>query len=269
MNIETENAADAQQPLPDWQGAFGLKGRCALITGGGSGLGLSIARCMAAAGAKVVLAGRRTDLIEEAARSIGNGAAAATLDLGDIDSIPAFAAAVERDHGPIDIVVNNAGNTVKKPFEESTMADLDVVLDVHVRGALELTRQFLPGQVARGYGTVLFTASMTSFIGQPFVLGYTTAKTALTGVVRGLSAEFAGRGIRVNAVAPGWIDTDLFRKATAGDPARKAKILGRIQMSRLGEADEVGWACVFLASPAAGYVTGQTLVVDGGALVGF
>ena len=255
--------------LPNWNHAFRLDGQRALITGGGSGLGLAIARCMAAAGAQVVIAGRRADVLDQAVAEIGPNAVAAPLDLGDIGSIPGFARAVERDHGPIDIVVNNAGNTVKKPFEESTIADLDHVLDVHVRGALELTRRFLPGQLARGKGSVIFTASMTSFIGQPLVLSYTAAKTALTGVVRGLSAEFAGRGIRVNAVAPGWIDTDLFQKATANDPARRAKILGRIQMNRLGAADEIGWACVFLASSAAGYVTGQTLVVDGGALVGF
>jgi NAD(P)-dependent dehydrogenase (short-subunit alcohol dehydrogenase family) len=255
--------------LPDWTQAFSLTGKRALITGGGSGLGLAVARCVAAAGAEVVLAGRRDDVLQQAAAAIGPKAYAAVLDLADIASIAGFAKAVEDRHGPIDILVNNAGNTVKKPFELSTIADLDSVLDVHLRGALELTRQFLPGQMARNSGSVIFTASMTSFIGQPLVLSYTAAKTALTGVVRGLSAEFSARGVRVNAVAPGWIDTDLFRKATDGDPARKAKILGRIQMSRLGEADEIGWACVFLASSAAGYVTGQTLIVDGGAVVGF
>jgi gluconate 5-dehydrogenase len=116
---------------------------------------------------------------------------------------------------------------------------------------------------------VLFVASMTSFIGQPLVLGYTAAKSALVGIVRGLSAEFAAEGVRVNAVAPGWIDTDLFRAATAGDAARREKILGRIQAKRLGTPEDIGWACVYLAAPAGGYVTGQTLVVDGGALVGF
>jgi len=255
--------------LPDWNRAFRLDGQRALVTGGGSGLGLAIARCLAASGAQVVIAGRRMDVLEDAVGRIGSLGRCAVLDLRDIASIPAFAKAVQEEHGPVDIVVNNAGNTVKKPFEESTIADLDEVLDVHVRGALELTRQFLPGQIARGRGSVLFTASMTSFIGQPLVMGYTTAKTALTGAVRGLSAEFAGRGIRVNAVAPGWIDTDLFQKATASDPARRAKIMDRIQMKRLGAAEEIGWTCAFLASPAAGYITGQTIIVDGGAVIGF
>lgn len=267
--MNTHALSNSSPALPNWEHAFRLDGQRALVTGGGSGLGLAIARCLAASGAEVVLAGRRADLLDEAAASIGPLAKAAPLDLRDIGSIKAFAATLEAKHGPIDILINNAGNTVKKPFEDSTIADFDEVMDVHVRGALELTRQFLPGQIARGRGSVIFTASMTSFIGQPMVMGYTTAKTALTGAVRGLSAEFAGRGVRVNAVAPGWIDTDLFQKATASDPARRAKIMGRIQMNRLGSAEEIGWTCAFLASPAAGYITGQTIIVDGGAVIGF
>jgi gluconate 5-dehydrogenase len=250
------------------QQAFGLTGKRALITGGGSGLGLAIATAMAAAGAQVILAGRRADVLAEAAAGI-EGAVFEPVDLAAIETLAPFARDVEQRHGPVDILVNNAGNTVKKRFQDSTIADLDQVLDVHLRGALELTRPIIAGQAARGGGSVLFTASMTSFIGQPFVLSYTAAKSALVGVVRGLSAEFAEQGVRVNGVAPGWIDTPLFRQATSNDPARLAKILGRIQMSRIGTPEEIGWACVFLASPAAGYVTGQTLVVDGGALVGF
>ncbi|WP_454818276.1 SDR family NAD(P)-dependent oxidoreductase [Labrys neptuniae] len=250
------------------QQAFGLAGKTALITGGGSGLGLAIAQAMGAAGAKVILAGRRADVLSEAAATI-DGAACEAVDLAQVDTLAAFATGVEARHGKIDILVNNAGNTIKKPFEETSLAEIDQVLDVHLRGALELTRTVIAGQARRGAGNVIFTASMTSFIGQPFVMGYTVAKSALLGAVRGLSAEFAARGVRVNGVAPGWIDTPLYRKATDNDPQRRAKILGRIQMNRVGTPEEIGWACVFLASPAASYVTGQTLVVDGGALVGF
>ncbi len=248
---------------------FGLAGKTALVTGGGSGLGLATAKCMAAAGAKVIIAGRRADVLNAALDELGNNAAAEVLDLADVAGVAGAAKAIEARHGTIDILVNNAGNTVKKPFEDSSMADFDAVFDVHVRGALELTRAILPGQIAKGDGSIIFTASMTSFIGQPLVMGYTVAKTALTGAVRGLSAEFAERGIRVNAVAPGWIDTDLFQKATSADPARRAKIMARIQAKKLGRPEDIGWACVYLASPAAAYVTGQTLVVDGGAVIGF
>lgn len=249
--------------------AFALDGRRALVTGGGSGLGLAIATAMAAAGAEVVLAGRRPELLAEAAAGIGPAASIAPLDLADTAALADYAATVERRHGPIDILVNNAGHTVKKPFEDATIEEFDGVMDVHVRGPVELTRHVVRRQLARGGGSIIFTASMTSFIGQPLVHGYTAAKSALLGLVRALSAEFAGRGIRVNGVAPGWIDTPLFRAATQNDPERLRKILGRIQMNRVGTPEEIGWACVFLASPAAAYVTGQTLVVDGGALVGF
>jgi gluconate 5-dehydrogenase len=186
-----------------------------------------------------------------------------------VDTLGDYAAQVERDHGPIDILVNNAGNTVKKPYLESNLAEFDGVLDVHLRGPIELTRHVARRQLERGSGNIIFMASMTSFIGQPLVHGYTTAKSAILGVVRALSAELAGGGIRVNGVAPGWIDTPLFRGATSNDPERLRKILGRIQMQRVGLPEEIGWACVFLASAAASYVTGQTLVVDGGGLVGF
>ncbi len=249
--------------MTPFEAAFRLDGKTALVTGGGSGLGLAIARCLRQAGARVVIAGRRLDVLRAAAAD--SDLVPHALDLARTDTIAAFADAI----GPIDILVNNAGNTVKKPFADSTLADFDHVFDVHVRGALELTRHIIPTQAARGGGVVLFVASMTSFIGQPLVLGYTAAKSALVGIVRGLSAEFAADGVRVNAVAPGWIDTDLYRAATANDPARREKILGRIQAKRLGAPDDVGWACVYLAAPASGYVTGQTLVVDGGALVGF
>lgn len=249
--------------------AFGLAGKHALVTGGGSGLGLAIAKALASAGASVTIAGRRLDVLQDAAVEIGGDTRSARLDLRDLAAIEDFAADVAARHGPVDILVNNAGNTVKKPFEEQTTDDLDQVFDVHVSGALELTRCIIPGQAARGGGSVLFIASMTSFIGQPFVIGYTAAKSALTGVVRGLSAEYAARNVRVNAIAPGWIDTDLFREATSHDAARYNKIIGRIQMGKVGNPADIGWASVFLASPAAAYITGQTLVVDGGALIGF
>ena len=257
------------QPLPAFQAAFRLDGQTALVTGGGSGIGLAIARCMAAAGARVVIAGRRPGPLEQAAADSGGALIPRVLDLARPERVAAFAEELSASIGAIDILVNNAGNNLKKPFLESTLAEFDGVFDVHVRGALELTRQIARGQIARGSGSVLFVASMASFIGLPLVLGYTAAKSAIVGIVRGLSAEFAPHGVRVNAVAPGWIDTAMFRMATDGDPERRAKVMGRIQAKRLGTPEDIGWACVFLAAPASGYVTGQTLVVDGGGAIGF
>lgn len=252
--------------------AYSLAGRTALVTGGGSGIGLAIAQCLAASGARVIIAGRRRDVLEAALGSIGPGSAAVGLDMADVRGLAAFEARLTAQHGPVQILVNNAGNTVKKAFDESTLDDLDTVLDVQLRGALELSRHVIRRLLANpraGGGSLLFIASMASFIGMPQVLPYTVAKTALTGAVRGLSAEYAARGIRVNAVAPGWVDTELYRSATAGDAQRQARILGRIPMRELGRPEDIGWACAYLASPAARYVTGQTLVVDGGGSIGF
>lgn len=257
----------SEHPLPAFGSAFRLDGKTALVTGGGSGIGLAIARCFAAAGARVVIAGRRREQLEAAAKGVPF--AVRTIDLTRLETLAAFAAELEGAVGAIDILVNNAGTNIKKPFLETTAAEIDGVLDVHVRGALELSRHILRGQAERGDGVVIFLASMTSFIGMPQVLGYTTAKSAVLGIVRGLSAEFAPLGVRVNAVAPGWIDTAMFRNATRNDPARLEKITGRIQQKRIGTPEEIGWACVYLASPAASYVTGQTLVVDGGGAIGF
>lgn len=249
---------------------YGLNGKTALVTGGGSGLGKAIAICLAQSGARVIIAGRREETLRVAAEEIGHGCATMRVDLADIESIPAFEEALFAKFGLVDILINNAGNTLKKPFEDSNIAEFDSIFDVHVRGALELSRACVKRLIAaERSGSITFTSSMTAYIGQPMVSGYTISKTAINGVIRGLSAEFANRNIRVNGVAPGWIDTDLYRKATAGDLPRQQKILGRIPMNRLGEPEDIGWACAFLSSAAAKYVTGQVLLVDGGGATGF
>lgn len=248
---------------------FSLDGHRALITGGGSGLGLGIARCFAAQGAEVVIVGRSMDRLTAAQAAIGPHVHAIAYDVTDVDGAEAFAAGVADAFGPVSILVNNAGGTVKKPIAEMQVSEFRDVLETHVTGAFALTRAFLPQLRSGGRGSVLFTASMSSFLGIPFVAGYSAAKSAHVGMVRALATELAPDGVRVNGVAPGWIDTALFRQATANDPARRAKIMGRIPMARVGTEADIGWAMTYLASDAANYVTGHVLVVDGGALHGF
>ena len=248
---------------------FSLAGKTALITGGASGLGFAMAECMAASGAQVIIASRRLHLCEEAAVRLGHGAAARQLDINDTAAIPDFADGLLRDFGHIDILCNNAGNHCKKPIEEMTVEDFTCVLRTHVVGSFALTKALVPAMKARKSGNIQFTASMTSFLGQPYVTGYAAAKSAFLGMIHGLATELSPDGIRVNGIAPGWIETPMLHQAVDNDPPRKAKILGRTPMQKFGKPEDIGWASVYLASEAASFVTGQVLVVDGGALYGF
>ncbi len=249
---------------------FNLSGECALITGGGSGLGLAMAQCMAAVGARVVLVGRREAELAAAAQSIGEAAVYVVHDITELHAAPdLIATAAERAGCPVTILVNNAGIHVKKPVEETTPEEFQSVLSTHLCAAHALNCAVIPGMKARGHGNILYTASMASLFGIPWVVAYSAAKSAQLGVVRSMASELSPSGIRVNAIAPGWIDSAMMRKALAGDEARSAKILSRTPMGCFGEAEDIGWAAVYLLSPAAKFVTGVCLPVDGGASIGF
>ncbi|MET0427543.1 MAG: SDR family oxidoreductase [Microvirga sp.] len=254
--------------MSDFASAFGLADHHALITGGGSGLGLAIAECFVAAGARVTLVGTNQEKLSAACEGLGAAAAYDVHDVTRFADADGFADRIRHRLGPVSILVNNAGTTIKKPIPDMAFAEFQSVMDVHVGGAFAMSRAFSP-HVAEMQGSILFTASMSSFLGIPDIIGYATAKSAYVGMVRSMAAELAPQGIRVNGVAPGWIDTSLFREATARDPARRARIEARIPMRRLGRGSDVGWAMTYLASAAAGYVTGHILVVDGGALHAF
>jgi NAD(P)-dependent dehydrogenase (short-subunit alcohol dehydrogenase family) len=248
---------------------FSLKNETALITGGGTGIGFAMAKAMHAAGAKVVLAGRREAELVAAAKELGTGAAYVVHDVNRLDLAPTFVAQVEKEHGPITCLVNNAGQNMKKPAVDTTAEELEAIVRTHIFGAHALVRAFAPGMMARKHGNILFTASMASLFGIPNVIAYTAAKSAMVGLVRGYAVEFSPHGLRVNAVAPGWIDTAMSRKAMEGDPARKNKIVSRTPMAKFGETEDIAWAAVYLASPAAKFVTGVILPVDGGVSMGF
>ena len=249
---------------------FRLDGQTALITGGGTGLGLGIACCLAAAGAKVVLVGRRSEELAQAAAGIGPSAHYLAHDITQIHRAGELIASAEKSAGaPVSILVNNAGIHVKKPVVETTPEEFQSVLTTHVCAAHALTAAVLPGMLARGQGNILFTASMAALFGIPLVVAYAAAKSAYLGMVRSLAAEVSGRGVRVNAIAPGWIESPMLRQALNGDPARTNKILGRTPMGRFGEPEDIGNAAVFLCSPAAQFITGVVLPVDGGASIGF
>lgn len=248
---------------------FSLQGELALITGGGTGIGLAIATSMHAAGAKVVLVGRREAELQAAVKSLGARASYVVHDITRLGEADALVKHVTAEHGAITCLVNNAGRHLKKAAVDTTPEEFQDVLTTHILGAHALTRAVAPGMIERKHGSILFTASMASLFGIPYVIAYSAAKSAMLGVVRTLATELSPHGVRVNAIAPGWIETDMSRKALDGDPARKNKILSRTPMAKLGEPADIGWAAVYLASHAGKFVTGTTLPVDGGASIGF
>ncbi len=249
---------------------FSLEGGTALITGGGTGLGLGMARSFVEAGARVILVGRNEERLRAACADLGSSAAWISHDITRLDEA---AELIRRASGifsdPPGILVNNAGTHLKKPAADTSSEEFEALMRTHVSAGHALASAALPGMIQRGRGSIVFIASMASVIGVPNVFAYSAAKTAVLGMTRALAGEVSGRGIRVNAIAPGWIETDMVRKALDGDPARRAKILGRTPMGCLGQPADVGAAAVYLCSPAARFVTGTTLFVDGGASVGF
>lgn len=248
---------------------FSLEGESALITGGGSGLGFGIAECFVAAGARVMLVGRRAEILRKSAKKLGKSASFEVCDITRLEGAEELLRRASAKLGSVSILVNNAGIHLKKPAVETTPAEFSAVLQTHVVAAFSLTRAALPQMIKRRHGNILFTASMASLFGIPLVTAYSAAKSAYLGLVRSLATEVSPHGVRVNAIAPGWIESDMMLNALNGDPARSKKILSRTPMNCFGTPRDVGLAATYLCSPAAGFVTGVTLPVDGGASIGF
>jgi gluconate 5-dehydrogenase len=248
---------------------FSLDGEVALITGGGTGLGLAVAKCLVKAGARAVITGRRQDVLERAIGDIGSAAMVIPWDINELDSLPDLISDVLSKMGAITILVNNAGSHLKAPALETSNQQLKETLQTHVSASFALARESAKFMLPRKKGSILFVGSMASLFGIPYVSAYSAAKAAVVGVTRALATEWSGQGIRVNAIVPGWVDSGMAASILNEDPERKARILSRTPMQRMGSAEDIGWAAVYLSSPAARFVTGCTLVVDGGASIGF
>ena len=249
---------------------FRLDGQVAIITGGATGLGFGMARCFVASGAKVVLVGRREEELKNAVARLGSAASYVRHDVTEHDKAAGLIEDATRMAGAApSILINNAGVHLKKPALETSPDEFLTVLNTHVIGAHALTQSVLPGMIRRKHGSVIFIASMASLFGIPKVIAYSAAKSAYVGMVRTLASEVSADNVRINAIAPGWIDSLMMRVALDGDPARRDKILGRTPMGCFGAADDIGWAAVYLCSPAAKFITGVLLPVDGGVSIGF
>ncbi|HEV6953634.1 MAG TPA: SDR family oxidoreductase [Promicromonospora sp.] len=244
--------------------AFDLTGRTAVVTGGTRGLGLGISSSLIEAGADVVVLSRGgvSDELAAVADRHGRAAHGVPVDLADPGSVDAAAAQVLAEHR-VDVLVNNAGTQVRHPAAEFPLEDWDAVLQVNLRAVLQLCQAFGRPMLDRGDGKIVNLASLLSFQGGLTVPAYAASKGAVAQLTKALCNEWAARGVNVNAVAPGYMDTDM-NTALLADPVRSRQIGDRIPAGRWGSPEDVGGAVVFLASRAADYVHGHVLAVDGG-----
>ncbi len=248
---------------------FSLEGKIALVTGGGSGIGFYIAQCLAQAGAQLVITGRREDVLKEALPRLGANARYFVNDVTDLKSLPALIEAIETQVGEIDILVNNAGINMKKHAVEVSDEDFDRVIQTNLHAVFSITRECGKRMVERKRGSILMITSMAALYGIDRVVAYTASKSAVGGMVKALTTEFSPYNVRVNAIAPGFIETPMMLTAMNGDPSRRDKAMDRTPMGTWGKPDDIGWAAVFLSSEAAKFITGVSLPVDGGNSIGF
>jgi 2-deoxy-D-gluconate 3-dehydrogenase len=243
---------------------FDLSGKIAIVTGANTGIGQAIALALATAGADIASVGR-TEASETNGkiRSMGRRAISVAADLSGIDPVSGIIAQTIAELGGLDILVNNAGIIRRNDAVDFTEADWDAVVDTNLKTLFFLSQCAARHMIARGSGKIINIASMLSFQGGVRVPSYTAAKSGVAGLTKAMANEWAAKGIQVNAIAPGYIATNN-TAALQADETRNRQIVERIPAGRWGKAEDIGGAAVFLASPAADYVNGHILAVDGG-----
>ncbi len=238
-----------------------LMGRIALVTGGSRGIGRAIADALHAAGAGVAILDRDAERAPITAREIGDDVCAMIADVTNPAQVASALATVEESCGPIDILVNNAGVTKDGLLVRMSDDDWDTVLDVNLRGAFLLTRAVARGMMKRRWGRIINISSVVGLMGNAGQSNYAASKAGLIGFTKAVARELAPRNVLVNAIAPGFIETDMTQVLTE---AQRDTLRAQIPLGRLGQGVDIARAVVFLASDHADYITGQVLVVDGG-----
>ncbi|MDG1281642.1 MAG: 3-oxoacyl-[acyl-carrier-protein] reductase [Pseudorhodobacter sp.] len=240
---------------------FDLTGKTVLITGASGGIGGAIARAMHGAGAVVTLSGTRLAPLEELAAELGARAHVQTCDLSDAASVEALPKAAIAAMGSVDVLVNNAGITRDNLLMRMSDEEWASVMEVNLTSTFRLCRGVLRGMMKARWGRIVNISSVVGATGNPGQANYAASKAGMIGMSKSLAYEVASRGITVNAVAPGFITTAMTDKLNED---QKSKILTQVPAGRMGSAEEIAAACLYLASPEAGYVTGATLHVNGG-----
>ena len=246
---------------------FDLTGKIALVTGGNGGIGLGMARGLAAAGAMVLIAGRNAEKSAAAVADLkGDGFAAEALeaDVAKETSVERLFAQVADRHGRLDILVNNAGTTVRKPVQDLSLDEWNLVADTNLTSAFLCARAAHPLFKRAGRGKLINIGSMMSIFGAPYAAAYAASKGGIVQLTRSLATAWAADGIQCNAVLPGWIDTALTQGARAQVAGLNERVLARTPAGRWGEPGDLAGVAVFLASSASDFITGAAIPVDGG-----
>jgi 2-dehydro-3-deoxy-D-gluconate 5-dehydrogenase len=241
---------------------FGLKGRAALVTGGNGGIGFGMAKALAQAGAKLAIAGRDEKKNATAARELG--AIAIKVDLKDDQACRAAVDEAARKLGRLDILVNNAGMNIRKPPQDLSLADWNEVMETNLTSAFVASQATYPHLKRAGGGKIVNIGSMMSIFGAAYLAPYAASKGGIVQLTKALASAWAKDNIQVNAVLPGWIDTNLTRRAREELKGLNERVLGRTPAGRWGVPDDLGGIAVFLSSRASDFITGTAVPVDGG-----
>lgn len=247
--------------------AFDLSGKVAIVTGGNGGIGLGMAKGLAAAGASIVVAGRNAEKNAAAVAALtksGAKAVAIPYEATDENAGQSVALAAVKAFGRIDILINNAGTAVRKRPEDTSLAEWHMVLNTNLTSAFTCAQACYPHMVTAGGGKVISIGSMMSMFGSQYHASYGASKGGLVQLTRSLAAAWAKDNIQVNALLPGWIDTDLTRRGRVEMPGLNERVLARTPAGRWGLPEDFAGIAVFLASPASNFVTGTAIPVDGG-----
>ena len=251
--------------MTNWlESQFSLTGKKALVTGASKGIGASIAIAMAQAGADVVLVGRSQDSLSATRAAIENLGRSTESLIADVESRAQISEAFKSiDQLNVEIVVNNAGSISRAPAIETSLEDWDRIIDTNLNSVFQISQLCAKSMLAKGHGRIINIASLLSFQGGINVPAYTASKHAIAGVTKALANEWGAKGVTVNAIAPGYISTDN-TQALRNDVDRNTSILARIPIGRWGTPEDLAAVAVFLASPAASYINGEIITVDGG-----